>query len=98
MVAKWALLACKSILFCGQTGLRLDMDEVEILTRMGVALGISVLIGLERGWSERDLHEGSRVAGIRTFGLSAWLEPLPLCFPTTLAVSSWVSVSLPSPS
>ena len=45
------------------------MEEVETLTRMGVALGISVLIGLERGWSERDLHEGSRVAGVRTFGL-----------------------------
>lgn len=45
------------------------MDELETLGRMGVALGIGVLIGLERGWSTRDLPDGRRVAGIRTFGL-----------------------------
>ena len=47
------------------------MEELEILGRMGVALGIGVLIGLERGWSTRDLPEGRRVAGVRTFGLLA---------------------------
>lgn len=45
------------------------MDELETLKRLGVALAIAVLIGLERGWSERDLPEGQRVAGVRTFGL-----------------------------
>lgn len=45
------------------------MGELETLQRMGVALAIAVLIGLERGWSERDLAEGRRFAGIRTFGL-----------------------------
>jgi uncharacterized membrane protein (DUF4010 family) len=45
------------------------MEELETLGRMGVALGIGVLIGLERGWSTRDLPEGRRVAGVRTFGL-----------------------------
>lgn len=34
-----------------------------------MALGIGVLIGIERGWHERESPEGSRVAGIRTFGL-----------------------------
>lgn len=34
-----------------------------------IALGIGMLIGLERGWEQREAHEGSRVAGIRTFGL-----------------------------
>ena len=45
------------------------MDEIETLERMGIALAIAVVIGLERGWSERDLPEGHRVAGVRTFGL-----------------------------
>lgn len=45
------------------------MEEFEFLERMGVALAIGVLIGLERGWSTRALPEGRRVAGVRTFGL-----------------------------
>jgi uncharacterized membrane protein (DUF4010 family) len=45
------------------------MEELDILGRMAAALGIGVLIGLERGWSTRELAEGHRVAGVRTFGL-----------------------------
>lgn len=37
--------------------------------RLGVALAIGLLIGLERGWRGRELAEGERIAGIRTFGL-----------------------------
>ena len=36
---------------------------------LGVALAIGLLIGVERGWQERDAGEGKRVAGVRTFGL-----------------------------
>ncbi len=36
---------------------------------LATALAIGLLIGVERGWSERDAPPGSRVAGIRTFGL-----------------------------
>ena len=36
---------------------------------LGVALAIGLLIGVERGWSERDEEEGRRVAGVRTFAL-----------------------------
>ena len=34
-----------------------------------MALGIGLLIGLERGWHERSAEDGRRVAGVRTFGL-----------------------------
>jgi uncharacterized membrane protein (DUF4010 family) len=37
--------------------------------RLGVALAIGLLVGLERGWRERDGPAGSRTAGLRTFGL-----------------------------
>jgi len=36
---------------------------------LGVALAIGLLIGIERGWSERDEQEGTRMAGVRTFAL-----------------------------
>jgi uncharacterized membrane protein (DUF4010 family) len=36
---------------------------------LGLALGIGLLVGVERGWQERDLQTQQRVAGIRTFAL-----------------------------
>lgn len=37
--------------------------------RLGVALAIGLLVGLERGWRAREEPAGSRTAGLRTFGL-----------------------------
>jgi uncharacterized membrane protein (DUF4010 family) len=48
-------------------------ESPELLTRLGVALAIGLLIGLERGWHQRNLPEGERVAGFRTFGLVSLL-------------------------
>jgi uncharacterized membrane protein (DUF4010 family) len=47
------------------------MDE--LIFRFGVALAIGLLVGLERGWRERDMQAGSRTAGIRTYGISGLL-------------------------
>lgn len=44
-------------------------DPIPLLQGMGTALGIGLLIGLERGWHERAAADGARVAGVRTFGL-----------------------------
>lgn len=55
------------------------MSEVayqDVLLRFGLAVAIGLLIGTERGWHERDLPEGGRVAGVRTFGLIAMLGAL----------------------
>jgi hypothetical protein len=43
------------------------------ITRLGLALAIGLLVGLERGWREREAADNSRTAGIRTFGLSGLL-------------------------
>lgn len=40
-----------------------------LIARFGLALAIGLLVGLERGWRERDDPPGSRTAGFRTFGL-----------------------------
>jgi uncharacterized membrane protein (DUF4010 family) len=48
-------------------------ENAQFLERLAVALAIGLLMGLERGWEYRQLPEGGRVAGIRTFGLIALL-------------------------
>ena len=55
-------------------------ETQETFYYLGIALAIGLLIGIERGWQERDAKEGSRIAGVRTYGLvgllggaSAWL-------------------------
>ena len=49
------------------------MDLPEFLSRFAVALGIGLLIGLERGWRSREMKPGTRAAGIRTFAISSLL-------------------------
>jgi uncharacterized membrane protein (DUF4010 family) len=45
------------------------MADPQLLERLGVALAIGLLIGVERHWRERDAAPGKRAAGLRTFGL-----------------------------
>lgn len=45
------------------------MDFYDLILRLGLALAIGFLIGLERGWHERAEEEGHRAAGLRTFAL-----------------------------
>ena len=47
-----------------------DLKTVQDLL---AAVVIGLLIGIERGWKDRAGEEGTRVAGIRTFTLSAIL-------------------------
>lgn len=44
-------------------------EDQETFYALGVALTIGLLIGVERGWKERETPEGERVAGMRTYGL-----------------------------
>ncbi|GHG97191.1 MgtC/SapB family protein [Pseudodonghicola xiamenensis] len=84
------------------------MDEIELFRRLGLALGIGLLLGLERGWHAREDAEGSRAAGLRTFalvgllgGLCGWISlftsPLFLGFAflaltMLVAVAYWVQI------
>jgi len=59
------------------------MNDIEIFQRLGLALAIGLLFGLERGWDQRGQSEGDRIAGVRTFaiagllgGVSGWLALL----------------------
>ena len=46
------------------------MPEIDLFSRLAVALAIGLMVGIERGWKSRDAEDASRAAGLRTFGLS----------------------------
>lgn len=43
--------------------------EEATLVRLAVAVAIGVIVGIERGWSQRALESGARTMGLRTFTL-----------------------------
>ncbi|MBS88198.1 hypothetical protein CA262_06195 [Sphingobium sp. GW456-12-10-14-TSB1] len=45
------------------------MPDTELLRALAASLAVGILIGIERGWRQRDASDGSRVSGLRTFGL-----------------------------
>ncbi len=45
------------------------MEPLEAAGRLAAALAAGLMIGLERGWRERERPDGARVAGLRTFTL-----------------------------
>jgi uncharacterized membrane protein (DUF4010 family) len=70
----------------------MGMGEQELLTRLGLALAIGLLIGVERGWRERDQAEGERAAGLRTFALigisgGVWAALVPALGPLPFAAA-----------
>lgn len=73
---------------------QLSNGETTPFLLLGIALAIGLLIGFERGWAQRSEEAGSRVAGIRTFGILGLLGgvagflPLPLALVLILAASA----------
>ena len=59
---------------------------LDLLIRLGLALGVGLIVGVERGWRQRDEPEGGRTAGVRTFALIGSLGGLsgaPRCLRAT---------------
>lgn len=46
-----------------------DLLTQTLLMRLAIALGIGLVVGVERGWQTRTLPSGRRTAGVRTFAL-----------------------------
>lgn len=45
------------------------MDGIEMFQRLGTAVAIGAIVGVERHWRVRDEEDGQRTAGLRTFSL-----------------------------
>lgn len=52
------------------------MESIESFERLGLALAIGAIVGVERHWRERDEGAGTRTAGIRTFMIAGMLGGL----------------------
>jgi uncharacterized membrane protein YhiD involved in acid resistance len=52
------------------------LETLDDITRVGVALGAGLIIGVERGWQRREWEPGSRAVVLRTFGLFGLLGGL----------------------
>jgi uncharacterized membrane protein (DUF4010 family) len=79
-------------------GARLDGANLNDITVLGVALGVGLIIGLERGWRRREAVPGSRAAGLRTFGLFGLLGGLASLIQQAgiagVLPAAWLSVSV----
>jgi uncharacterized membrane protein (DUF4010 family) len=63
--------------------------------RLALALAIGFLVGVERGWHARDVAEGGRTAGIRTYALIGLLGGL--CGLLGVQVGGWAFATLGLP-
>ncbi|MBB6486595.1 MgtC/SapB family protein [Rhizobium lusitanum] len=62
------------------------MESVESFERLGLALAIGAVVGVERHWREREESAGKRTAGIRTFMIAGMLGGLSGLLEQTLSV------------
>ncbi|WP_349962369.1 DUF4010 domain-containing protein [Rhizobium sp. ZPR3] len=62
------------------------MESIEPFERLGLALAIGAIVGVERHWRERDEGAGKRTAGIRTFMIAGMLGGLSGLIEQTLSV------------
>lgn len=46
-----------------------NIPDIELLRTLAASLAVGILIGIERGWRQREASDGGRVSGLRTFGL-----------------------------
>lgn len=59
------------------------------LVNLGVALGIGLLVGAERGWRERGERDQDQGAGIRTFSIAGLLGGLAVLLAGVLGTAVW---------
>jgi hypothetical protein len=66
-----------------------ELEGARLLGYLGVALAIGLLVGLERGWERRELGEGKRAAGLRTFGMIGLIGGATIQFGTPSTRWQW---------
>src|SRR3990167_9224796 len=67
-------------------------ETLDTLLNFASALAVGLLIGAERGWHQRKIEEGGRVAGIRTFALSGLLGGFAQLLGAHFGEAAWAVV------
>jgi uncharacterized membrane protein (DUF4010 family) len=70
----------------------MPFDEFQ---RLGLALAIGVLVGVERGWHGREIPEGGRTAGLRTYSLIGLLGGIAALLGQAFGGWAFAAVALP---
>src|SRR6185369_7813955 len=68
---------------------------LELFQRLGLALAIGFLVGVERGWHAREVADGGRTAGIRTYALTGLLGGVSALLGQSLGGWAFAGVGLP---
>ncbi len=68
---------------------------LDLFNRLGLALAIGFLVGVERGWRARDVADGGRTAGIRTYALTGLLGGVAGLLSQELGGWAFVGLGLP---
>lgn len=67
----------------------------EPLQHLALALAVGLLVGVERGWHARDVAEGGRTAGIRTYALTGLLGGVAGLLGQSLGGWAFAAVGVP---
>ncbi|MEN3976354.1 MgtC/SapB family protein [Emcibacter sp. SYSU 3D8] len=68
------------------------MPDYSPLIELAIALGIGLMIGVERGWTQRDKPDSGRMAGLRTFTVTGLFGGVAAALATTYGV--WIIVAM----
>lgn len=71
-----------------------DTPILELFIHLCAAFGIGLIIGLERGWRQREERSGSRTAGIRTFAVTGLLGGIIGAVAQALIVSAPIAAGI----
>lgn len=66
----------------------------DLFQRLGLALGIGFLVGVERGWKHRDAPEQSRAAGLRTHAVIGLFGGISGALASTLGELAFAALTL----
>jgi uncharacterized membrane protein (DUF4010 family) len=70
------------------------MSALELFQRLGLALAIGFLTGVERGWKHRFDEDGNRVAGLRTFTLIGFLGGVSAALAAPLGAAAFAAMAV----